>query len=125
MFRTKALLIIGGSGQFGKEITAKFRSGLFRKWKVFNIDLVENKDAQHNFIIDPSQPIRAETIKELNKQMKAFDEEFEAIINVAGKYYPPNNQKVLKKFYEKDFESKSDNPLNVSSIECFDQYEEI
>lgn len=58
MFRTKALLLIGGSGQFGREITTKFRTGLFRKWKVFNIDLQENKDAQKNFIIDPTQPIR-------------------------------------------------------------------
>jgi hypothetical protein len=98
---------------------------MFRKWKVFNIDLTENKDAQYNFIIDPSQPIREETVKEINKQMAAFDEEFEAIINVAGKYYPPNNQNVLKKYYGKDFDSKSENPLNVSSIECFDQYEEI
>lgn len=57
--------------------------------------------------------------------MKDFDEEFEAILNVAGGYYPPNNPKVLKKYYEKEFESKSENPLNISSIDCFDEYEKI
>ena len=45
MFRTKALLLIGGSGRLGKEITTKFRTGMFRRWKVFNIDLKENTEA--------------------------------------------------------------------------------
>jgi len=45
MFRTKALLLIGGSGQLGREVVHKFRTGLFRKWKVFNIDLEDNLEA--------------------------------------------------------------------------------
>ena len=48
--------------------------------------------------------------------MKDFDEEFEAILNVAGGYYPPNNPKVLKKYYEKEFESKSQ-PIFSKTIE--------
>jgi nucleoside-diphosphate-sugar epimerase len=44
MFRKKCLLIIGGSGQLGSKVVDKFVKGGFgRKWRVFNIDLKENK----------------------------------------------------------------------------------
>jgi len=55
MFRKKCLLILGGSGQLGSKVVDKFITGGFgRKWRVFNIDLKENKKATYNFIIDPS-----------------------------------------------------------------------
>ena len=43
MFRKKCLLILGGSGQLGKQTVNKFlKGGIGRKWRVFNVDLVEN-----------------------------------------------------------------------------------
>jgi hypothetical protein len=42
----------------------------------------------------------------LHEKLDAFDEEFEAIINVAGSYYPQNDPKVLKKYYDKEIETK-------------------
>jgi hypothetical protein len=33
-----------------------------RRWRVFNIDVVPNPQATHNFIIDPTKPITAETV---------------------------------------------------------------
>jgi nucleoside-diphosphate-sugar epimerase len=102
MFRTKCLLLIGGSGQLGKEVVTKFRTGLFRKWRVFNIDQVENPEATENFIIDPTKPITPATIVELKEKLTKFDEEFEAMINCAGLWYPPNDQKLLKKLYKSE-----------------------
>ena len=90
MFRTKCLLLIGGSGQLGKEVVTKFRTGLFRKWRVFNIDQIENPDATENFIIDPTQPITPAIVQDLKEKITKFDEEYEAIINCAGSWYAPN-----------------------------------
>ena len=84
MFRTKCLLLIGGSGQLGKEVVTKFRTGLFRKWRVFNIDQVENPEATENFIIDPTKPLTAKKVEELKEKLTKFDEEFETMINCAG-----------------------------------------
>lgn len=43
MFRKKCLLLIGGSGQLGTATIKKFTLGSrLRRWKVFNIDQVEN-----------------------------------------------------------------------------------
>jgi nucleoside-diphosphate-sugar epimerase len=48
----KTLLVIGGSGELGKVITARFAKPLFKRWNVFNVDAVANPDATHNFIVD-------------------------------------------------------------------------
>lgn len=88
--RKKTLCVIGGSGQLGQSLVKKFRAGGFlRQWKVFNIDLVENPEAQDNFIVDPTKPITKEHLDELEKQLMEFDEEVDAIINLAGLWYPP------------------------------------
>ena len=91
MFRTKCLLLIGGSGQLGREVVQKFTTGMFRRWRVFNVDQEPNDKATENFIIDPTKPISADVVTDLGEKLKKFDEEFEAIINCAGLWYPPNN----------------------------------
>ena len=48
----KSLILIGGSGEFGKKITTRFAKPFFKKWQVFNIDSVENPDATANFVIE-------------------------------------------------------------------------
>lgn len=48
----KSLILIGGSGEFGKKITKRFAKPLLKKWQVFNIDAVPNEDATANFIIE-------------------------------------------------------------------------
>lgn len=96
-YRKKCLLVLGGSGRLGARTVNKFVTGpLFRKWRVFNIDLKPNPQATSNFIVDPSKPIGAETISQLHSEIKAFDEEFEMMINLAGHYYPPNSEYYLK-----------------------------
>ena len=100
MFRKKCLLLIGGSGQLGTKTIEKFTLGpRLRRWKVFNIDKVENPAAQANYIIDPSKPITAEIISDLHEKLEAFDVEFEAIINTAGHYYIPNEPRILEKLH--------------------------
>ena len=44
---------MGGSGNLGKSLVKKFKEGTTKSHKVFNIDLVENKDATQNYILDP------------------------------------------------------------------------
>ena len=48
----KTLLLIGGSGELGRVVTARFAKPLLYRWNVFNIDAVANPEATHNFIVD-------------------------------------------------------------------------
>ena len=98
MWRSKKLIVIGGSGHLGQKIVKKFKTGgMGRKWKVFNIDLEENKEAHMNFIIDPTKSITEETVSKLHDEIKTFDDdEVEAIFNVAGLLYPPNTKKYMR-----------------------------
>jgi hypothetical protein len=50
----RSLVLIGGSGELGKVVTARFTKPLLFRWNVFNIDSVPNPDATTNFIIDTS-----------------------------------------------------------------------
>ena len=119
MFRTKCVLIMGGSGQLGRETVKAFRTGRFRRWKVFNIDTVENEEAQKNFIIDTSKPITEEVVENLHKELKEFDEEFEAMVNLAGTQYLPNTKAYLR-------ENNIDvHPMSISNPNIFDEYEKV
>jgi nucleoside-diphosphate-sugar epimerase len=96
MFRKKCLLIIGGSGQLGQKTVERFAlQQRLKRWKVFNIDAVENPHATENFVIDPTQPLQEEQMAELHEKLGKFDEEFEMMINTAGHYYPPNTEKAI------------------------------
>ena len=132
--RNKAVVLIGGSGQLGRQMVQKFRAGgPLKRWKVFNIDLEENSEAQANFIIDPSKPIQAKQLDALHEQLDEFDEEFDAIMNLAGLWYPPNNNN-YKRLLSKENSGENDNsdgnsavhhPFSVSSVKCFENYQKI
>ena len=62
---------------------------------MFNVDLKENPKATYNFIVDPEEGINQETVKQLHSDLTEFDEEFDMMLNLAGHYYPPNNEKYL------------------------------
>ena len=51
-------------------------------------------------------------MKELHEKLEKFDDEFEAMINVAGLNYPAITKKNV-----------DDHPYKISSTECFDKYE--
>ena len=134
MFRKKSLLIVGGSGKLGSETVKKFVGGpWYRKWKVFNIDQKANPVATENFIIDPSQPITQEIVEELHGELKKFDDEFEAIINTAGHYYPPNSRAYQLHLKREAEEGGRDVPedtkllhsMMISNPACFEEYEKI
>ena len=46
--------------------------------------------------IDPTEPMLPKTVENLHTELEKCDEEFDMMINLAGHYYPPNTQKVLK-----------------------------
>ena len=45
------------------------------------------------------------------------------MINVAGQWYAPNDQKILKKLYKSEEDVL--HPLNISNPKCFEEYEKI
>ena len=97
IYRKKCVLVMGGSGQLGKATVNSFVTGWpRRKWKVFNIDTKPNPQAHFNFVIDPTEPMLPKTVESLHTELEKCDEEFDMMINLAGHYYPPNTQKVLK-----------------------------
>ena len=57
----KSLILIGGSGEFGKKITARFAKPLLKRWNVFNIDSVPNPDATANFVIESLHEFREDS----------------------------------------------------------------
>ena len=122
MFRKKCLLLIGGSGQLGQATIKKFKSGLFRKWRVFNIDLVASESACENFIVDPTK-LTTEVMEDLTEKVKKFDGEYEAVINLAGHFYPPNNKRYLRSI--KEGEEEPLHPYNIASPSVFENYEAI
>ena len=117
----KSLILIGGSGEFGKLITARFAKPFMKRWNVFNIDSVANPDATGNFVIenlhefDEDSDIQGDhrvfnetMLKKLHAKLKEVAPEYDAIVNVAG--------------------SPRDKPL-VSSLadgfELFEEYERV
>lgn len=81
----RSLVLIGGSGELGKVVTARFTKPLLFRWNVFNIDSVPNPDATTNFIIDTSlQNPYTNIIPDLHKQIKGFASEIDAVINLAS-----------------------------------------
>lgn len=48
----KSLILIGGNGEFGQKITARFAKPLLKRWQVFCIDSKENSDATANFVLE-------------------------------------------------------------------------
>ena len=94
MIRTpfrKTLLLIGGSGEFGRVVTKRFAKPLVKRWNVFNIDSVANPDATHNFIVDLKQdnPYDGTVLGKLHDEMKGFADEYDAMVNLAGVGKPP------------------------------------
>ena len=47
----KNIVLIGGSGDLGRQITDRFTRPLLYKWNVYNIDFVENPMANENFVL--------------------------------------------------------------------------
>ena len=135
MIRKKCAIMLGGSGQLGRETVKMFVGGRkLRRWRVFNIDKKENPEASHNFIIDPSKPITKDIVAKLHDELTEFDDEYEAIINLAGHYYPPNSrayQQQKRRELEKETGTIVDTPPNlihpmmISNPACFDEYEKI
>jgi hypothetical protein len=41
----KTLLLLGGSGELGQEVTKRFAKTPLWRWNVFNVDTKENPDA--------------------------------------------------------------------------------
>ena len=66
---------------------------------------------------------------ELHEKLKEFDEEFEMMINTAGHFYPPNNEKSIKivndKRRQEGLDADDFHPQSISSESCFDEYEQI
>ena len=128
VLRKKALILIGGSGQLGQSVVSKFRAGgWLKQWKVFNIDLVENPDAQANFLVDPTKPITTQHLDSLQKQLEDFDDEYDAIMNLAGLWYPPQNKQYMKHLAQSkpEGQEKCHHPFSLSSVDCFANYERI
>ena len=87
------MLIIGGSGDLGSACVKKFIGGRrLRRWRVFNIDAVANPEATKNFLIDPTEPLKEETVKKLHEKIADMDEEYEMMVNTAGYFYHPNTK---------------------------------
>ena len=128
MWRKKCLLLVGGSGQLGNEIVQKFRLGSrLRRWRVFNVDLQARDDVDENYIVDPAN-LTSDVVEDLHEKLAAFDEEFECIINAAGKWYAPNSKKYLRMLKKEQGIEGDDlpmHPLNIGSADCFNQYEDI
>lgn len=127
MWRSKKLLLIGGSGQLGQALVKRFKKGpSWRQWSIFNIDLEPNPLADNNFVLDPTETISKASVEELHKEIKKWDDEVEAIINVAGLNYPPNTP-AFKRLHMKDKGKDEEfvHPLSVASEDCFDWYSKI
>lgn len=58
---------------------------------------------------------------DLHAKLNKFSDEFEAVINMAGAYYPPNNEKYLKE----NKISAEEHPSLIGNMNCFDEYEKI
>jgi len=73
---TKSVLIIGGAGALGKSVVNAFKTS---SWKITNIDLIKNKEANQNILIQ--KPFDKDLILNVHKQIKS---NYDCVINVAG-----------------------------------------
>lgn len=74
----KSVLVIGGAGALGRSIVKTFKN-ISPAWNIFSVDLIENKDANQNIILQ--KKLDKSTI---NKIDNSIDNNFDCIINVAG-----------------------------------------
>lgn len=98
----KTCILIGGSGELGRVLTKRFAKTPLFRWNVFNIDTVENPDAQKNFLIDAEsqEPYHGEVIKKLRKEVADYWPEYDAMINLVGIDKSPTTTPLASDSYE-------------------------
>lgn len=74
----KSVLVIGGAGALGRSVVKTFKN-ISPAWNVISIDLLENKDANENILLQ--RKIDKSTIVNISSNLK---DKFDCIINVAG-----------------------------------------
>lgn len=76
----KTGLILGGSGFLGRSVLASFkRNG----WRMLNLDVRANEEADGNFLLLPEKRIH-EQVREIHEQTKQFSGSYNSIICTAG-----------------------------------------
>ena len=99
---TKSALIMGGNGTLGKAMVTAFKSN---SYKVLSVDIKgqENKHADSNLLIDPTQNIQSQ-LPHLYEEAMSFSKEFDSIICVAGGFDVSHikDEDILEKYAQMD-----------------------
>ena len=64
-FRKNVLLLGGQSTDLGRKLVNRYTKPLMKRWNVFNVDSLPNREAQHNFNFDFTKPLTDTRLSEL------------------------------------------------------------
>ena len=79
---SKSMAIIGGSGSLGTALLTALKK---TRWKTINIDYRESKLSSKNILLKSGVNLDYQ-IDEITSNLVAFNEEYDAMISVAGEY---------------------------------------
>ena len=96
----KKAMILGGNGALGKAMVNTFKQ---RGWRVLNIDLEANVEADSNLLIDTKADVQSQ-IHNIYDGTESFSKEYGSIICVAGGFQIAHIQDndILEKYHEID-----------------------
>ena len=96
----KTMGIIGGSGALGTAILTLMKK---TRWKTINFDYIESKLATRNFLLDKSRSM-SEQIEAIDKSLTSTEDEFDAMISLAGGM--TGNSSIADVAFFKEYEKK-------------------
>eukprot|EP01017_Pseudomicrothorax_dubius_P023455 TRINITY_DN2505_c0_g1_i2.p1 TRINITY_DN2505_c0_g1~~TRINITY_DN2505_c0_g1_i2.p1 ORF type:complete len:233 (+),score=47.83 TRINITY_DN2505_c0_g1_i2:108-806(+) len=82
---TRNLLLLGGSGNLGREVVRAFA----KRWRVASVDVRANNEAAKSITLSTSRPV-SEQANEIRNQLTSFSPRFDAVISVAGGFTMEN-----------------------------------
>ena len=96
----KKALVLGGNGALGRAMVASFQS---KGWKVLNVDLNDNEQADGNIIVK-SGPSMQEQISLIYDETNKFSNEYGSIVCTAGGFQVSHimDTDILEKYLEID-----------------------